>query len=304
MINWVISFSVSILGYVIARIKHNRVSEVFIGIINSSLFYLAVPITIFDAVYSEKNLLFFSSLIAASIAHMVLLFILSYVIVYMLNLKNTTRILALLLSAAMPNAGFVAIPLALMVFGDTKIIIPYTIAFNILVPIIVVTLGFLSGKNENRFNSIARSMYTSIPFLISFISALVLNLMRLELSLVSTLLSIIKWYTILSFLIIGYELAKVIEKTKIRNLGVFLGIIAFARYMFSPILILAMNLIINFGNYRRGLLLQSIMPPAITNIILAKKYDLDIDIVVLSIAVFTPLSIILSLVLGMMYMFL
>jgi predicted permease len=304
MINWVISFSVSILGYVIARIKHNRVSEVFIGIINSSLFYLAVPITIFDAVYSEKNLLFFSSLIAASIAHMVLLFILSYVIVYMLNLKNTTRILALLLSAAMPNAGFVAIPLALMVFGDTKIIIPYTIAFNILVPIIVVTLGFLSGKNENRFNSIARSMYTSIPFLISFISALVLNLMRLELSLVSTLLSIIKWYTILSFLIIGYELAKVIEKTKIRNLGVFLGIIAFARYMFSPILILAMNLIINFGNYRRGLLLQSIMPPAITNIILAKKYDLDIDIVVLSIAVFTPLSIILSLVLGMVYMFL
>jgi len=304
MINWVISFSMSILGYVIARIKHNRVSEVFIGIINSSLFYLAVPITIFDAVYSEKNLLFFSSLIAASIAHMVLLFILSYVIVYMLNLKNTTRILALLLSAAMPNAGFVAIPLALMVFGDTKIIIPYTIAFNILVPIIVVTLGFLSGKNENRFNSIARSMYTSIPFLISFISALVLNLMRLELSLVSTLLSIIKWYTILSFLIIGYELAKVIEKTKIRNLGVFLGIIAFARYMFSPILILAMNLIIDFGNYRRGLLLQSIMPPAITNIILAKKYDLDIDIVVLSIAVFTPLSIILSLVLGMMYMFL
>jgi predicted permease len=304
MINWVISFSVSILGYVIARIKHNRVSEVFIGIINSSLFYLAVPITIFDAVYSEKNLLFFSSLIAASIAHMVLLFILSYVIVYMLNLKNTTRILALLLSAAMPNAGFVAIPLALMVFGDTKIIIPYTIAFNILVPIIVVTLGFLSGKNENRFNSIARSMYTSIPFLISFISALVLNLMRLELSLVSTLLSIIKWYTILSFLIIGYELAKVIEKTKIRNLGVFLGIIAFARYMFSPILILAMNLIIDFGNYRRGLLLQSIMPPAITNIILAKKYDLDIDIVVLSIAVFTPLSIILSLVLGMVYMFL
>jgi predicted permease len=294
----------SILGYVIARIKHNRVSEVFIGIINSSLFYLAVPITIFDAVYSEKNLLFFSSLIAASIAHMVLLFILSYVIVYMLNLKNTTRILALLLSAAMPNAGFVAIPLALMVFGDTKIIIPYTIAFNILVPIIVVTLGFLSGKNENRFNSIARSMYTSIPFLISFISALVLNLMRLELSLVSTLLSIIKWYTILSFLIIGYELAKVIEKTKIRNLGVFLGIIAFARYMFSPILILAMNLIIDFGNYRRGLLLQSIMPPAITNIILAKKYDLDIDIVVLSIAVFTPLSIILSLVLGMVYMFL
>jgi len=304
MINWVISFSMSILGYVIARIKHNRVSEVFIGIINSSLFYLAVPITIFDAVYSEKNLLFFSSLIAASIAHMVLLFILSYVIVYMLNLKNTTRILALLLSAAMPNAGFVAIPLALMVFGDTKIIIPYTIAFNILVPIIVVTLGFLSGKNENRFNSIARSMYTSIPFLISFISALVLNLMRLELSLVSTLLSIIKWYTILSFLIIGYELAKVIEKTKIRNLGVFLGIIAFARYMFSPILILAMNLIIDFGNYRRGLLLQSIMPPAITNIILAKKYDLDIDIVVLSIAVFTPLSIILSLVLGMVYMFL
>jgi len=304
MINWIISFSVSILGYVIARIKHNRVSEVFIGIINSSLFYLAVPITIFDAVYSEKNLLFFSSLIAASIAHMVLLFILSYVIVYMLNLKNTTRILALLLSAAMPNAGFVAIPLALMVFGDTKIIIPYTIAFNILVPIVVVTLGFLSGKNENRFNSIARSMYTSIPFLISFISALVLNLMRLELSLVSTLLSIIKWYTILSFLIIGYELAKVIEKTKIRNLGVFLGIIAFARYMFSPILILAMNLIINFGNYRRGLLLQSIMPPAITNIILAKKYDLDIDIVVLSIAVFTPLSIILSLVLGMVYMFL
>jgi predicted permease len=304
MINWVISFSVSILGYVIARIKHNRVSEVFIGIINSSLFYLAVPITIFDAVYSEKNLLFFSSLIAASIAHMILLFILSYVIVYMLNLKNTTRILALLLSAAMPNAGFVAIPLALMVFGDTKIIIPYTIAFNILVPIIVVTLGFLSGKNENRFNSIARSMYTSIPFLISFISALVLNLMRLELSLVSTLLSIIKWYTILSFLIIGYELAKVIEKTKIRNLGVFLGIIAFARYMFSPILILAMNLIIDFGNYRRGLLLQSIMPPAITNIILAKKYDLDIDIVVLSIAVFTPLSIILSLVLGMVYMFL
>jgi len=304
MINWVISFSMSILGYVIARIKHNRVSEVFIGIINSSLFYLAIPITIFDAVYSEKNLLFFSSLIAASIAHMVLLFILSYVIVYMLNLKNTTRILALLLSAAMPNAGFVAIPLALMVFGDTKIIIPYTIAFNILVPIIVVTLGFLSGKNENRFNSIARSMYTSIPFLISFISALVLNLMRLELSLVSTLLSIIKWYTILSFLIIGYELAKVIEKTKIRNLGVFLGIIAFARYMFSPILILAMNLIIDFGNYRRGLLLQSIMPPAITNIILAKKYDLDIDIVVLSIAVFTPLSIILSLVLGMVYMFL
>jgi predicted permease len=304
MINWVISFSVSILGYVIARIKHNRVSEVFIGIINSSLFYLAVPITIFDAVYSEKNLLFFSSLIAASIAHMVLLFILSYVIVYMLNLKNTTRILALLLSAAMPNAGFVAIPLALMVFGDTRIIIPYTIAFNILVPIVVVTLGFLSGKNENRFNSIARSMYTSIPFLISFISALVLNLMRLELSLVSTLLSIIKWYTILSFLIIGYELAKVIEKTKIRNLGVFLGIIAFARYMFSPILILAMNLIIDFGNYRRGLLLQSIMPPAITNIILAKKYDLDIDIVVLSIAVFTPLSIILSLVLGMVYMFL
>ncbi|MCC6016392.1 MAG: hypothetical protein LM582_05045 [Desulfurococcaceae archaeon] len=46
-------FSTIVVRYTLARIEL-KVSEMFIDFINSSLFYIVVLITIFDAMYNEK----------------------------------------------------------------------------------------------------------------------------------------------------------------------------------------------------------------------------------------------------------
>jgi hypothetical protein len=48
-----ILFSTIVVRYTLARIEL-KVSEMFIDFINSSLFYIVVLITIFDAMYNEK----------------------------------------------------------------------------------------------------------------------------------------------------------------------------------------------------------------------------------------------------------
>lgn len=297
MTSLLIAFLIFILGVVLWMFKCRYCAKV-VDLINASLFYLGVPITIFDSIYKDKDLQQLLSIITICLLHMTILFILSYLVSYLIGLNRLNRALAVTISVAMPNTGYVAIPLAVTIFGNPKVVTPYTIAFNVLLPIVIMVLGFLSKANINKVNTFTNSIYSSAPFLTAFALALIVNFIGAEIPWLDVLFNFMRFYILSSFVVVGYEFAKTMNEVKRKSPIRELSVIMFMRYVMSPLLILLMISLINVEHYGQGLLLQSIMPPAVTNIVLAKEFKLDLDIVLLSIVVLTPISILLAILLN------
>lgn len=283
-----ISLVFAIIGFIIATFKLKG-GTIVVNIINKSLFYIIIPIIIFNSIYGSEELYIFISTILTSAIHIFLVFVTAYIMYLVIGIKETKSILAFSISVAMPNAAYLAIPLSTIFFGDSKSVIPYTIAFNIILPIIIITLCCIYSKWSNERNLVIAK---SIPFILALLLAFILRNLDIDITGLYTLANIASLYTITSFILIGYELANSISKN-IKQFTITLLLAIAIRFIISPIIMIALVNFLNVSNYLNGLMLQSIMPPAVTNIVIAKMFKLDTDIVSILISVMTPASIVI-----------
>lgn len=291
------AFVFFLIGCIATKIKH-RVSTLVIEIINLSLFYIVIPIIIFDSIYNTENLGALTLAILASIIHIVLILAVAFGFTLIRGITDKSKVIAFSLSLAMPNAGYLAIPLSITLYNESASVIPYTIAFNIALPIAIVMLSLYSNTSSNRSEKTKLVIARSIPFLVAF--TLAFSLRYANMYLPKPLYSIfngIKWYTLTSFTLLGYEFTKTLQNSITKRLIYEILVSMVVRYAVSPLLIIVLISVLRIFEYSRGLMLQSIMPPAVANIILAKIFKLDTDTVSTLIVVLTPISIALSFIL-------
>ncbi|MEM2285811.1 MAG: AEC family transporter [Ignisphaera sp.] len=284
----VVMFVLTVLGYMFGKIR-SKIIDVCMDLVNKLLFYVVIPAIIFKAIYGSNDLENISSAIVTSGTHISLMFIISYITSYAIGIKNSKELSAIMISLSMPNVGYLAIPLSVVLIGDSRYVVPYTIAFNIVLPLLILILSiFYSTNNSSKIN-----LVKSVPFLFSLAVSLFLKFLNIYIAVPQMIFRSIDIIILSSFVIIGYEFSKIVIDTMKSSIKfVLLGVIM--RYMVSPIvliLLILQNGLINNFNYYRGLMLQSVMPPAVSNIILAKVYNLKSEIVSILTVVLTPISI-------------
>jgi len=287
----VIMVVLAVVGYMFGKLR-SKIIDVCMDLVNKSLFYLVIPTIIFKAIYGSNDLESISLATVISGIHISSMFLISYITSYLIGIKNSNESLAITISLSMPNAGYLAIPLSVALIGDSRYVAPYTIAFNIALPLLILILSmFYNTNNNGRINLIK-----SAPFLFALTVSLLLKLFNVYIAIPQMIFRSIDIIIMSSFMIIGYEFSKItIGTMKLSLKLVFLGIII--RYIVSPIMLILLmlhNSLINNFNYYRGLMLQSVMPPAVSNIILAKVYNLKSEVVSILIVVLTPISIVIT----------
>jgi predicted permease len=294
----------TLCGFTISHIKS---LQKFVDLINIYLFYVATPITIFIKVSTASSEIEFVAMLAISLLHIALVFIATFAVAKAIH-RDFDDALSLAISISMPNAGFLAIPLAIMLFGDSLGVIPYTIAFNIALPLFAFVLARISAVRSGN-----RKIYVKVvPILLALLVGIAHRLAepRLHIHIESYLQladTIVSSSFYSSFIVLGATFA-MLSLYDLRSYGTVLKISIPLKYIASPIL--AIVLIHVFTRYfsistpfLQGILLQSIMPPAVLNLILARAFKLNEKMVSLLVTLLTVLSIILSLAIPALNLF-
>jgi predicted permease len=279
-------------------ISYRRSLQRVVNAINYYLFYIAIPLTVFIKVGtmgSETN--FLNALIVSQL-HIIVMFIISYAVARTMYKDNVDRV-SLTMSIAMPNAGFLAIPLAVAMFGTAFHVIPYMVAFNITLPLLTLVLAKLYATRRGN----ATKIYVkALPALSALLCATVFKQLELGFCLqgiLQTVDAVLSASFYLSFVIVGYMLTQ-LRLCDIKKSAHAIAVSMLVKYLSSPIIILVLaHTLLRYMStdfaYMQGALLQSLMPPAVTNIVLAKVFQLNENLVSLFILLLTPLSIVIAL---------
>jgi predicted permease len=287
----------TLAGYLISK---NVLGSRIIRVVNLFLFYVSIPLTIFLKVATIPSETVFLSLLIVGIVHMLIIFIIAYGVSKAFTI-NSLDAISVAISLSLPNALFLAMPLALILFGDVGPVTPYGVAFNIVLPLYVIIsarVGSSGGRGGGK-------LYTrSIPAILSFILGLLTRIVipsLASLELIELASSVITNTFYLSFLVIGESL-KTMSKAAIKTYKHLIVISMMVKYLLSPALVAALirifQAVITIDRlFILGMVLQSIMPPAVTSVIIAKEFDLNYEIVSLLLVLLTPVSIALAFVL-------
>ena len=287
----------TLAGYSISR---SVLGSRIIRVVNLFLFYVSIPLTVLIKVATISSEAVFLSLLIISIVHMFIIYIIAYGVSKTFT-ANSLDATSTALSLSLPNSLFLAVPLALILFGDVGPVLPYGVATNIVLPLYAIMLARTSSSRGRD----GGKLYTrSIPITLSLILGLLLRITMpslASLEQIKLVSSVITNSFYLSFLIIGESL-KTIGRASIKAYKHLIAISMIVKYLLSPALVIALiyisQTIITIDElFILGMITQSIMPPAVVNLIFAKAFDLNYEIISLILVLLTPVSIALAFVL-------
>ncbi len=282
-IKFVVATCFAVIGFSVSRWL--RVGKPF-EYLNDFLFYGVIPATIFLSVARAPSVPLLLALTAVSALHMVGCTVLALAVFR--RFGEVERATMVLLSS-LPNVVFLAFPLAIALLGSVTPVIPYAIAFNALLP------GYVAWLSKS-FSGRGKAKPRSYPHVAAFVAGAIANYMGLSSAIsratsipaVSTAITILN---LAAFAIIGSELARV-ERIDVPRIG----LVAIYRFGVSPLLmaiaLLALSTLIEVPKgYVVGSVMQSLMAPAVTNVILAKAFGLDTSLASSAVALLTPVSV-------------
>jgi predicted permease len=267
-------FSVIALGYLLARFKRidiRTISEIAVNVTSPCLIFLSI---------AKREIVATEWLTMGGAAVVVILG--AGVLMWIYQRATGTRMRGLFLPAMFMNSGNMALPFALLAFGTEGF--DKAIIFYITVAMMNFSLGVSIAKGAGGPREVFR-----LPLIYAALAGLTFSLFGLQLP---------------KFLLtpVGM-LADTAIPLMIINLGVQLRSLTISDLHHAAAgacirmgggLLLAMAFVIIFGVSgvsRNVILLDSIMPPAVFNVILAQKYDANPDAVASAIVIGTLLSI-------------
>ena len=268
-------------------------------LIAAILFYIAVPLIASYKVYSVplETIAEYSVVVAASVLSA--FGSAAVLIPRLLRGAPKETIGAAVLAAGIHNSAFLPIPLMLLLYGDGGPAALYSAIMNIIMAVATpLVLGVYSPVYRSEGKSVAASIARSIatyPPVYAIAAGAALRHAALP------SLAVDAWrvgyeagsyLTLLSFFLIG----EVIARTGIRpDRGV--GVVAFWRLVVEPAAATAAVTAVGLeGVWRAGAIIESFMPPATMNLVMAMLYKLDSGLVARSIGLITPISITLAVV--------
>lgn len=262
-----------------------------IGLLNGLLFYVTLPLSLAASVIRLADLRVFALAFSVALAHMMA------TMAAAVALSKTARLGSgdeLTLLSSLPNALFIGFPLAGALLGDSKYAVPHAVAFNAVLVALLAYLGH-GGPRRIRF---AVALYAA-----SFAVGLTLNLAgayRATPVVFDGIASLTSSVNMLSFAVVGASLTS-LRVSRSSTKGV--ALVAAFRYLVSPLLLAAalaaagrVGARIDAG-FAAGALLQSIMPPAVTCIVVGRELKMDENLITAAIVILTPASVALALAL-------
>jgi predicted permease len=268
-------FSIIALGYLLVRIK-----PIDIPTISEIVVIVTSPCLVFTSI-AKKDIALSEWLVMGSAAVIVVLG--TGVMMWVYQRTSGVRIRGLFLPAMFMNTGNMGLPFALLAFGQTGL--DKAIIFFITVVLLHFSLGITIAKGDGALKEIFR-----LPLIYAVMGGLICSIFGLQLpKLVMTPVEM---------------LADVAIPLMILNLGVQLRslVVSDIRHALAGVCIrmgggalLAAAFVMIFdvtGVSRNVIFLDSLMPPAIFNVILAQKYSADADAVASTIVMGTLLSVV------------
>ena len=267
-------FSIVALGYLVARGKRidiPTISEIAVNVTSPCLIFLSIARR--EMVASEW--LTMGGGAAAVVAG-------TGIIMWVYQRAAGLRMRGLYLPTMFMNSGNMGLPFALLAFGPEGF--DKAIIFFVTVAIMTFSLGVTIAKGRGGLREVFR-----LPLIYAAIGGLIFSLFGLELpKFILTPVGMLADTAIpLMIINLGVQLRS-LTVSDLRHAAA----VVFIRMGCG--LLLSMGFVMIFGVSgvsRNVILLVSIMPPAVFNVILAQKYDADPDTVASAIVMGTLLSV-------------
>ncbi len=291
MIELLVMAILVLVGYAIGILNYRKI----ISIINNFLFFVIVPMLIFLSILGLQSVEEFLIMVLISLIHILAILLSTYYISRII-LNNRIDRITMAIAISMPNTGFLAIPLSLVIFGKSSPVIPYMTAFNLFLPLLLLYLSLtLEDNSKNRL------LLRPLPHITIFIIAITIKIFVRQFIKPIVLSEIVDYMNYLSFIVLGGQLA-IVSIKNISNVKRILLLASIIRYIVSPIIALTIFYITTLyrdisQEYLNGYILQSIMPPAINVIVISDVYRLSSRLSTLLLVTMTLISIAISILL-------
>ena len=297
IVAYLVLFAFIALGFFISVLLKKH-SEVIIKKLSWILLYISLPIAMIDSITLEFEKLVLTSreIVISSIILVISSIMLAYYTSKILKLNEKKSGIIMLCSANW-NAIFIPFPLMYILAGTTGVAYASVIAsiVVIFIPIDVLLIEIIYEKRVKGIKSLLKSSL-SFPPLDAVIIALILGFAGLKLRIFVPLTEIYeingKFLSYSAMIVIGMLLQRSFK----RRLSLVTTLIMLIRFLFSPIIALSLILMLRIeGAPRLALLVESIMPPAAMNPVIAAESNLDAELVAESVFIATLISIFISL---------
>lgn len=286
-------------GYILQRLG---APPLVITVLNRFLLSFVIPVIVFVNIYGQKGLEALNAPFLISCLHMLVMLLITLLVGRLAFKGRWENVLAFSLSLYLPNVAFLGVPLSVTVFGSPYPVIPYVVAFNMLLPLTILAVSLVASK---RFQAGLGIILAPLPSLLALASAILLRLVGLHNHTnlpLNTLERVASYSSFLSFIVLGYTMAKTSREDLNKHLGyVILG--GVMRFILSPALMYIMLMFARFSlmmleeGFVRGLLMESFMPPAVTCLAISEVFGLDLKLTSTLIVIQTPISVALVLTL-------
>ncbi len=294
MINWQIFslFFIIFLGYLAKKLKF--ANDSWISVLNNFAFYVAFPSLVFVSLASSDfKFLFYNNIIFWNLLFIILFGTFVYLICSFLKIEKGEKI-AFVIASVFGNVAYLGVPIGKILFGDLGETM--AVALSVIYLIIVLTLGIFLlesyNKKDGRFIVILRNII-KLPIFWSVILGIFFSL--LDFSIPNFLFSGLKMIAYTASPVALFSLGIFIsfnvlkEKTLAAIFLSSLKMIIFPLFLFLLLYSLRVN--IKNENFFIISILQAAMPLAVTNFVLAEKYNLNKSLIANSIFFTTTISL-------------
>lgn len=284
-----------IAGYVLVRFKYGYV----VDSISKFLLYVVIPINLALTLLTSKALSTYAKVTLGAIAHLAIVSVLALLIFPKLIRSDGKSLCSSILLASLPNSIFLPVSMSVLIFGSAELVLHYSVAFSVVLaliaPLVLATYGGYGGSLSAL--SVLKKLLT-FPPTAAFLVALALKaVMPDDPQQPTYILTLLKDYVsqvnLLGFMVMGSALGLV--KLGVNKLA--FSLVTTWRFLVSLVIGVSVAYLLGIsGLWFLGVVIQSVMPPAVTNIILARTYRLNEELVSTAVITLTPISIVLTLI--------
>ncbi|MBI5118846.1 AEC family transporter [Candidatus Poribacteria bacterium] len=268
-------FAIVALGYLLARRKTMDVSTISEIMVN-----LTSPCLVFTSI-AKREIAPSEWLVMGGAAVAIVLG--NGAMMWVYQRTNRVRMRGLFLPAMFMNTGNMGLPFSLLAFGQPGL--DKAIIFLIAVVLIQYSLGVLIAKGEGGLREMFRLPLIYAAFTGFAFSVFDVNLPKFLLTPVEMLADVSIPLMILN---LGIQL-HTLSVSSIRHAVAAASIRMGGGFIIALVFVTVVRV---FGVSRNVIFLDSLMPPAVFNVILAQKYGADPDAVASTIVLGTLLSVI------------
>lgn len=268
-------FSIIALGYLLARSKRidiPTISEMVVNVTSPCLVFISI---------AKRELIVSEWLVMGGAA--VIIVVGAGAFMWLYQRASGVRMRGLFLPAMFMNSGNMALPFALLAFGTDGL--DKAIIFFITVAILTFSIGVFVAKGEGGLREIFR-----LPLIYAVMGGLACSVFGLEPpKFLMTPVGMLADVAIpLMLLNLGVQLHS-LKISDVRHAAAGVGIRMGGGLLLGALFVVVFGV---SGLSRKVILLDSLMPPAVFNIILAQKYDADPEAVASAIVMGTMLSVV------------